>query len=321
MKRFIIYLLPALLGAFYSLGQSSISVEPDLVNWKNQKQCFETIQKYHVDTIKWESIKLNFYKNITDGKFYYLTCEADSGPVFYPLIDTIDFNSYIVYGEYAVDKHSVFYFNSVSEGIKITKLDACDRLTFKIFGSTQYAKDKRFIYWNGQIIKNADLESFSVIDFNPDHFSPPLAMDKNHIYLWDQVLTDTSEIEGLERFLRSKTGLEIYNSIFGCSQTDCVQVLNYKDQIDFWLYVETCPRELDRILSKYPFRFDEPLSSEDWDGNVPGADSLNWFTPMILGTDIMVYEFSPDDSKDILTIWSNMDKTKIFIRKFHTKIK
>jgi len=127
-----------------------------------------------------------------------------------------------------------------------------------------------------------------------------------------------------EQHLRPRTGCEIYDSLFGNRQTDCVHVLNYQDQKgsqpihSIWLYFETCSQELERILSKYTFE-SEKISTERSDWKIPGGESLNWFNPATLGDSIMVYELSINDSKDILTIWSNIDKTKVFVRNLHQK--
>jgi hypothetical protein len=119
--------------------------------------------------------------------------------------------------------------------------------------------------------------------------------------------------------IRPRTGDEIYDALFGKRQTDCVNILNYQDQvvpkIDYaiWLHFETCPKELQRILSRHEFTVDK-LPTANWDGRIPYGETLNWFNPTTLGDTIMVYEYSADNSRNIQTIWTNLDSTKVFVR-------
>jgi hypothetical protein len=119
--------------------------------------------------------------------------------------------------------------------------------------------------------------------------------------------------------LKPRTGDEIYDALFDKRQTSCVKILNFQDQvvpkIDYaiWLNFETCPDELRRILSKHKFN-SEKLSTAKWDGKIPYGETLNWFNPTTLGDTIMVYEFSTNDSRNIQTIWTNLDSTKVFVR-------
>jgi hypothetical protein len=119
--------------------------------------------------------------------------------------------------------------------------------------------------------------------------------------------------------LRPRTGNEIYNALFNKRQTDCIKILNFQDQvvpkIDYaiWLHFETCPDELKRILSKHKFT-KVRLSTANLDGKIPYGETLDWFNPSTLGDTIMVYEYSSNDSKNIQTIWTSLDSTKVFVR-------
>ncbi|MBN8680812.1 MAG: hypothetical protein J0M29_21485 [Chitinophagales bacterium] len=119
--------------------------------------------------------------------------------------------------------------------------------------------------------------------------------------------------------LRPRTGEEIYDALFDKRQTDCVKILNYQDQvvpkIDYaiWLHFETCPSELKRILSRHEFTA-EKLSTTKWDGKIPYGETLEWFNPTTLGDTIVVYEYSTSNSRNIQTIWMNLDSTKVFVR-------
>ena len=118
---------------------------------------------------------------------------------------------------------------------------------------------------------------------------------------------------------RPRTGEEIYEALFDNKQNDCIKVLNFQDQvvpkIDYaiWLHFETCPDELKRILSRHDFS-EEKLSTAKWDGKIPYGETLEWFNPTTLGDTILVYEYSTNDSRNIQTIWTNLDSTKVFVR-------
>lgn len=118
---------------------------------------------------------------------------------------------------------------------------------------------------------------------------------------------------------KMRTGDEIYDALFDKRKTDCVKILNYQDQvvpkIDYaiWLHFKTCPKELERILSKHNFN-SEKLSTDNWNGKIPLGETLNWFNPTNLGDTIMVYEYSTNDSRNIQTIWTNLDSTEVFVR-------
>src|SRR5690554_6785902 len=118
---------------------------------------------------------------------------------------------------------------------------------------------------------------------------------------------------------KPRTGDEIYDALFGEKQTDCIKILNFQDQvvpkIDYaiWLHFETCPEELTRILSRYDFS-EEKLSTASRDGKIPYSETLDWFKPTTLGDTILVYEYSTNDSRNIQTIWTNLDSTKVFVR-------
>ena len=121
---------------------------------------------------------------------------------------------------------------------------------------------------------------------------------------------------------KMRTGDEIYDALFDKRKTDCVEILNYQDQvvpkIDYaiWLNFKTCPKELERILAKRDFS-KEKLSTYNWNRKIPLGETFEWFNPMKLGDTIMVYEYSTNDSRNIQTIWTNLDSTEVFVRDIH----
>ncbi len=118
---------------------------------------------------------------------------------------------------------------------------------------------------------------------------------------------------------KSRTGDEIYEALFGKRETDCVEILHHQDQVipkiddAIWLHFETCPEELKRVLSRHKYRA-EKLSTDKWSEKIPHNEALKWFTPTLLGDTIMVYEYVSDDYRNIQTIWTTLDSTKVFVR-------
>ena len=118
--------------------------------------------------------------------------------------------------------------------------------------------------------------------------------------------------------LKPRTGDEIYDALFGKRQTDCVKIINYQDQIvpkiDYaiWLYFETCPSELNRILSLHDFKT-EIVSTKEWNTSGPLANE-NWFKPETLGDSILTFTYNKDDYGNGQYIYSSLDSTKVFIK-------
>jgi hypothetical protein len=136
---------------------------------------------------------------------------------------------------------------------------------------------------------------------------------------WTGFKLVTKSYNKVAETLKPRTGDEIYDALFDKRQSDCVKVINYQDQvvprIDYaiWLHFETCPNELNRILSRHKFST-KMLPTKDWTGEIPYGESLPWFNPTTLGDSLMVYEYSTNDNRNIQTIWASMDSTEVFCR-------
>jgi len=134
----------------------------------------------------------------------------------------------------------------------------------------------------------------------------------------DKAVTLIDNIDFPKAF-EPRTGDEIYDALFDKRKTDCIEVLNYQDQvvpkIDYaiWLHFKTCPEELKRILTKHDFSV-EKLTAENRSEKIPVEEWLEWFAPITLGDTIIVYEYSSQDYRNIQTIWSKNDSTEVFVR-------
>jgi hypothetical protein len=126
----------------------------------------------------------------------------------------------------------------------------------------------------------------------------------------------TKSYNKITRTLKPRTGTEIYNSLFGNPKLDCVKVLNSQDQvipkIDYaiWLYFETCPKELNRILNLHSFS-SETISTKGLEIDGPSANE-KWFEPASLGDSILVFTYKKDHYGNGQTIYSSVDSTKVF---------
>jgi hypothetical protein len=129
----------------------------------------------------------------------------------------------------------------------------------------------------------------------------------------------TKSYNTMVEILKPRTGDEIYDALFGRRQTDCVKILNFQDQIipkiDYaiWLYFETCPEELKIVLSKHEFNVKKFSTADKWNEKITYGGT-EWFNPTILGDTIIIYEYSTADNRNIQTIWTNSDSTKVFVR-------
>jgi hypothetical protein len=126
----------------------------------------------------------------------------------------------------------------------------------------------------------------------------------------------TKSYNKIANTLKPRTGDEIYDSLFGNPKSDCVKILNSQDQmipkIDYaiWLHFETCPEELNRILSLHSFS-SEIISTKGLEIDGPSANE-KWFNPASLGDSILVFNYKKDDYGNGQTIYSSLDSTQVF---------
>jgi hypothetical protein len=136
--------------------------------------------------------------------------------------------------------------------------------------------------------------------------------------LWTAYLFTSKSYHRLTEIFRPRTGIEIYTALFGQPTTDCIEVLNYQDQvvpkIDYaiWLHYKTCPDELQRILRLHDFKT-EIVSTKGWDTDGPLANE-NWFKPETLGDSIWIFTYNKDDYGNGQYIYSSLDSTRVFCK-------
>lgn len=122
----------------------------------------------------------------------------------------------------------------------------------------------------------------------------------------------------LADIFRPRTGIEIYHALFGKPKNDCVEILNFQDQlipkIDYaiWLHFKTCPEELNRILSLHLFKT-EIVATKDIEMNGPHANE-NWFKPETLGDSMLTFTFNRDSYGNGQYVYTSLDSTIVFCK-------
>ncbi len=136
--------------------------------------------------------------------------------------------------------------------------------------------------------------------------------------LWTVYLFTRKSYNRLTGTFRPRAGIEIYTALFGQPESECVELLNYQDQvvpkIDYaiWLHFKTCPEELQRILKLHNFNA-EIVSTKDWNTDGPLANE-NWFKPETLGDSIIVFIYNKDEYGNGQYIYSSLDSTNAFCK-------
>lgn len=111
---------------------------------------------------------------------------------------------------------------------------------------------------------------------------------------------------------KPRTGMEIYESLLGKPETNCVEILNHQDQtvpkidVAILLHFKTCPKELKRIVAQKEFEFDKiktsELSSDD-----------DWFKPEKMGDSILTFKYY-DINGNGQEIYSSKDSTEVYLK-------
>lgn len=129
---------------------------------------------------------------------------------------------------------------------------------------------------------------------------------KKTYHITKKVYNEVSELR------KPRSGIEIYESLLGKPETDCVKILNYQDQtapiIDYaiLLHFKTCPKELNRILARKEFEFEKIKTSEQ-------PSDENWFKPEKMGDSILTFKYY-DTNGNGQEIYSSKDSTEVYLR-------
>ena len=124
---------------------------------------YRGIAIYKADPATFEPTKYNFAK--------------DKNAVFvdYRMIENTDKDSFEIIDEiYSKDKNKVYRYTE--------KVEGANPKNFQIIGESEIGKDDSHLFWNGEILQEADYKTFKVISYN-------LAKDKNHLY-WENKIVN-----------------------------------------------------------------------------------------------------------------------------------
>jgi len=79
------------------------------------------------------------------------------------LSEIIDKNTFLnIGGSYYKDKNNVYHYNKFGQ---YNLLKDANTDNFEVFNTSIYAKDGAYVFYNGEIIKTADSDSFETIDY------------------------------------------------------------------------------------------------------------------------------------------------------------
>ncbi len=114
-----------------------------------------------------------------------------------------------------------------------------------------------------------------------------------------------------------RTGMQIYTALLGKPEYDCVKVINQQDQvipkIDYaiWLYFETCPKELSRVLARHSYTVKPYFLTHTHSDDT--SSYVNWFQPDLLqGDSARIFEWRSEDQRNISTLYVSWDSTKVY---------
>jgi hypothetical protein len=192
-KRCILINLSTLFIVFNSLS-CGLTSNKNVIVEKKVTDSVGTI--YEFDTTQYFKHKSGFYLSRTQEVFQLNTVTYDDSTGFWsthywldslmffgeypnkrPLKEIIDLVTFIsdTASRFEKDKKHVYYARAASDGVYRFIVDKADPRTFQSI-SDRYGKDKSNIYYGSEIIKNADLKTFKVLN---DQDS---AKDKIHLY-------------------------------------------------------------------------------------------------------------------------------------------
>jgi hypothetical protein len=121
----------------------------------------------------------------------------------------------------------------------------------------------------------------------------------------------------LDNPFRPRTGREIYVALFGAPESDCIQVINKKDQLVprldccIWLEFRTCPSELRRIIGQESYSASVKAAA-DTSTYLPGYNSRpEWYNPAALADSIFFLSHIDNRSRARTLLFSK-DSSHVF---------
>lgn len=120
----------------------------------------------------------------------------------------------------------------------------------------------------------------------------------------------------VEAALKPRSGLEIYEALFGQPVGDCLRVTHQRDQIipkldtGISLRLKTCPAEMARILGQFEYTVERIASS---DAHSTSSDDQDDFSPALLGDTVLSFYRGMDAGRNWRWIYCNRDSTEAIV--------
>jgi len=133
---------------------------------------------------------------------------------------------------------------------------------------------------------------------------------------WSGYLVFKKTRNTVKELLRPRNGIEIYTALFDAPVNNCVEVTNKRDQavprLDccIWLEFNTCPPELNRIISQHPYEVSR-FSAKDTLYMADFYERPQWWKPGSLGDSVIVLHYSDNPSR-VRSIFMNRDSAHVF---------
>lgn len=136
---------------------------------------------------------------------------------------------------------------------------------------------------------------------------------------WTAFLIIERSYHKVTEILGPRTGMEVYDALFGKSGNACIKILDHQDQVvpkidpAIWLRLVSCPAEMERVLSLETYTTVRTASSR-WDAMSLGGGKSERFDPTTLGDTVLVHACCNDDLRNSRTIWTDLELTEVFVR-------
>ncbi len=118
-----------------------------------------------------------------DEVFFDKFIQKDSGDTIIqiPLDSVIDIDSYVCFDSscYSKDKNKCYYYFDDSDGGFLSVIDTADVATFKKLRAYNWAIDKNFVYYYGNIIPGLHVKKIQLLTGVPD---PQYIKDDVHVF-------------------------------------------------------------------------------------------------------------------------------------------
>lgn len=136
--------------------------------------------------------------------------------------------------------------------------------------------------------------------------------------VWSIIVVTKKAYDRFSELAEPRSGFIIYTSLFGQPHSDCLEMINYKDQlipkidVAIWLHFKTCPEELGRIVRRKEFKMEKIAAANLHFEQQPSANE-NWFDPKKLGDTVLIFTWY-DERNNGQEIYCSTDSTEVYLK-------